>query len=409
MRIHQEHWNKNSSDLICRYLGFEGAFATVSGVQYNASSIDANVEAAAVICPPNTTNITDCWHNEMMETVNEENIAVVCCPELMCNPLGDPLGLERGTIPDSAITSSGCINSTSYCTQHARLNGPSAWVPNAANPRWVDVQFESSCVVTGIAIQGSQPPYFWTTSYTISFGTSSGDRYDYVDVYSQKIQMFPGSYDLEPAVTNAFVVPMLASSVRITPYSYYGIALRLELYGYGPLNEIIASMNHGVQLGCTPPVLGKGLGVEDGRIPNSSLTYSSDPYGGRLNAIGMDGVSGGVWVASISDQAQSDQNRWMKVDLGKDCNVTGVITQGSPNGPRRYTAFLISYSLDNNVWTFALERECGSRKTYPGNFDGSSLLTILFPKPVRARYIRVHPTQWNQGGGLRLEILGVDN
>ena len=51
--------------------------------------------------------------------------------------------------------------------------------------------------------------------------------------------MFPGSHDQETAVTNAFVVPMLASSVRITPYSYVGIALRLELYGYGPLNEII--------------------------------------------------------------------------------------------------------------------------------------------------------------------------
>ena len=51
-----------------------------------------------------------------------------------------------------------------------------------------------------------------------------------------------------------------------------------------------------------------------------------------------------------------------QVDLGKDSNVTGVITQGSPNSHRRYTTFLISYSLDNNVWTFALERECGSRR-----------------------------------------------
>eukprot|EP00057_Strongylocentrotus_purpuratus_P018236 XP_011672710.1 PREDICTED: uncharacterized protein LOC105442366 [Strongylocentrotus purpuratus] len=110
MRIHQEHWNKNSSDLICRYLGFEGVFATVSGVQYNASSIDANVEAAAVICPPNTTNITDCWHNETMETVNEENIAVVCCPELLCESLGDPLGIGLGVFQTLLLLPSGWIN-----------------------------------------------------------------------------------------------------------------------------------------------------------------------------------------------------------------------------------------------------------------------------------------------------------
>ncbi|XP_011669610.1 lactadherin-like [Strongylocentrotus purpuratus] len=413
MRIHQEQRNRNSSDMICRYLGFEGAFATVSGGQYDASSIDADAEAAAVICPPNTTSITDCWHNETMETVNEENIAVVCCPGLMCNPLGDPLGLERGTIPDSAITSSGCHDSESICTQYARLNGPSAWVPSQANPKWLDVQFESSYVVTGIATQGRPGFEHWTRSYTISFSTSSGDRYNYFNVYSREIQVFGGNSEQYKTSTHVFVVPMLARSVRIHPHSYSYIALRLELYGYGPLNEFIASMNRGVQLGCTPPVLGEGLGVEDGRIPDSSLTSSSvyqsqNPdamaaYRGRLNAIGTDGETTG-WTAALDDQ-----DKWIKVDLGKESVVTGVITQGGENYIRWYTSLQISYSVDNQEWTYALEKECGSRRTYPGNLDGITPSTKLFPKPVVARYIRLHPFSGYYFGGMRFEILGVVN
>eukprot|EP00057_Strongylocentrotus_purpuratus_P018235 XP_011672709.1 PREDICTED: uncharacterized protein LOC762659 [Strongylocentrotus purpuratus] len=164
--------------------------------------------------------------------------------------------------------------------------------------------------------------------------------------------MFPGSHDQETAVTNAFVVPMLASSVRITPYSYVGIALRLELYGYGPLNEIIASMNHDVQLGCTPPVFGEGLGVEDGRIPDSSLTYSSNPYGGRLNALGLDGVTGGVWYAITSDP-----NKWVKPNLPTLCffNISHGREMSARDGSyfndpeASFVVFLISSMMEMGI------------------------------------------------------------
>ena len=69
-----------------------------------------------------------------------------------------------------------------------------------------------------------------------------------------------------------------------------------------------ASLNLDAALGCNPPVLGEGLGVEDGRIPNSFLTSSSiagsgyEAYRGRLNAVA------GVWVAD-----KKDRNKWVKV------------------------------------------------------------------------------------------------
>eukprot|EP00057_Strongylocentrotus_purpuratus_P012937 XP_011667411.1 PREDICTED: lactadherin-like [Strongylocentrotus purpuratus] len=153
----------------------------------------------------------------------------------------------------------------------------------------------------------------------------------------------------------------------------------------------ISSLNLDAELGCTPPVLGEGLGVEDGRIPDSSLTSSSiyfsshEAYRGRLNEVAVpkesDGwVSAGAWIAAVGDN-----NMWIKVDLGEDTLVTGVITQGRSILIQRITSFQISYSSDNTNWTFALEEQCGVRKTYAGNFDADTYVTILFPEPVTAR------------------------
>ena len=66
---------------------------------------------------------------------------------------------------------------------------------------------------------------------------------------------------------------------------------------------------------CIPP-MGEPLGLEDGRIPNSSLTSSSHwnyvwthmASNGRLNYQGVSGFSTGGWVAD-----NADQDKWIKV------------------------------------------------------------------------------------------------
>ncbi|XP_030834784.1 uncharacterized protein LOC115921439 [Strongylocentrotus purpuratus] len=152
--VNQDHWNKNLSQLACQYLGFEGVFATVSGPLYESPSVDVPAEAESVVCPANATNITDCWYSEIkVGHINaSEIISIVCCPVNPCNISGPPLGLESGALPDSAFSESSCH--LAHCSRGGRLNSKSAWLPDSTDPSpWMQVQFESSYIVTAITTQ----------------------------------------------------------------------------------------------------------------------------------------------------------------------------------------------------------------------------------------------------------------
>ncbi|XP_030838780.1 lactadherin-like [Strongylocentrotus purpuratus] len=399
--VHQDHWNMNLFQLACQYLGFEGVFAMLSGPLYNSSSVDAPVEAKSVICPANATNITDCWYSETrVGRINEsEIVSIVCCPVNPCNISGQPLGLESGALPDSALSSSSCFSSV-YCTSAVRLNTENvAWIAARSDKNeWIQVHFESSYIVTAIASQGLGVVDFGVTSYTFSSSFDDTTWTYYLNVYSESVEIFSGKDGSQ--VTHMFARPVVGRSFRVHPKTFRtNQGFRMELYGYGPLTDAIASLNVDAVFGCNPPVLGEGLGVEDGRIPDSSLTSSSDKaYNGRLNNV----TGAGAWVA-----AAADSNSWVKVDLGEDTLVTGVITQGWHNEASWVTSFQISYSRDNTNWTFALEEHCGVLKTYAGNFDSDSYVTILFPEPVTAKYVRFHPITFPSRAAMRFEVLGI--
>nr|XP_054772444.1 EGF-like repeat and discoidin I-like domain-containing protein 3 [Lytechinus pictus] len=312
--IHQHQWNMKLSQLACQYLGFEGVFATVSGALYD--SIDPPSEVVSVVCPDDVMNITECWYETRVGGINEsETIAVICCPVNSCNVSGRPLGLESGALPDSAISESECFDTNLHCARHGRLNHNGAWSPvNRNEYQWMQVQFESSFVITAVTVQGRPDYSHWVTSFVVSSSLDTITWTYYLSVYSASVEVFPGNYDTNSYVTHMFIRPITGQSFRIHPKTFYGrIAMRMELYGFGPVTDVIAELNVEGKPGCRPPMLGEGLGVEDGRIPDSSLTASSfhsaghEPYRGRLNTPEGPGIAVGAWVA-----VKTDSNKWVK-------------------------------------------------------------------------------------------------
>ena len=45
---------------------------------------------------------------------------------------------------------------------------------------------------------------------------------------------------------------------------------------------------------------------------------------------------------------------------------------------------------------------------FEGNTDRDTIVTRLFPQPVRAALIRIRPTAWNYAICMRFELIGCD-
>ncbi|XP_071499232.1 EGF-like repeat and discoidin I-like domain-containing protein 3 [Diadema antillarum] len=231
--IHQNGWTANASRLVCQYLGFQGAYATVNGSLYGESSHDAYAKVGVVSCPTNATNITDCWIGEETNYDVDATIGIACCSASPSMSPGSPLGLESGAIPDSSITASSYAHSEAY-PRFARLNGPHRWCSSQLNTdQWLQVQFESNYLVSGIVTQGRGAAFDrYVTSYKISSSIDNMVWTEYMDPFTGSVKVFPANYDMTSEVRHYFRRAITASSIRLHPNTYYVcICLRLELIG----------------------------------------------------------------------------------------------------------------------------------------------------------------------------------
>ncbi|XP_078668821.1 lactadherin-like isoform X1 [Branchiostoma floridae x Branchiostoma belcheri] len=153
------------------------------------------------------------------------------------------------------------------------------------------------------------------------------------------------------------------------------------------------------------------VGVDDTlqKIPAEQLTASSALPGaeasrGRLNYKAVSGGEG-AWVPERQDRGQ-----WIQVDLGRDLVVGGVVTQGSDDeaNPGFVTSYKLSYSLTGDYW-ITYSNVTAPEMLFSGNSNGRDPVRNQLESPVRARYIRVSPQDWQHRIALRLELLHCEN
>ncbi|EDO48084.1 predicted protein, partial [Nematostella vectensis] len=146
------------------------------------------------------------------------------------------------------------------------------------------------------------------------------------------------------------------------------------------------------------------LGLEDGRVANPVMTASSyynfwgGPWNGRLNQK-REGRKGGSWYAK-----RQDRHPWLQVDFGAMTTIKRVLTQGRQNAAQWVKTYYVTYS--GNGHTFTPYKEAGRRKVFRGNWDQFIVKTNTFRRPIRARYIRVHPVTWYSWASMRVEFYG---
>ena len=97
------------------------------------------------------------------------------------------------------------------------------------------------------------------------------------------------------------------------------------------------------------------LGMEDGRIPASQITASSEydsihgPANARLNRPAGDSTTTGAWSARTNDLLQ-----WIQVDFGVPKIVLGIVLQGKEGDDDQWvTRYRVEYKYEGSSWLAA--------------------------------------------------------
>ncbi|EDO45500.1 predicted protein, partial [Nematostella vectensis] len=148
------------------------------------------------------------------------------------------------------------------------------------------------------------------------------------------------------------------------------------------------------------------LGMEDGSIPDSSITASStwgcpfgcNSYNARLNNQPVSGQHIGAWVAGHRKKGE-----YLQVDLGQVTWITHVAMQGRPQQNAQWvTEYSVEYSLRGDQWRSYQD----GNDVFPGNSDQTTVVKNEFSPVIKARYVRIVAHAWYNYITMRAEFYG---
>ncbi|TKS67665.1 Contactin-associated protein-like 5 [Collichthys lucidus] len=127
----------------------------------------------------------------------------------------------------------------------------------------------------------------------------------------------------------------------------------------------------------------------------SSVSYAA--YNAKLNR--RDGAGG--WSPMVTDQEP-----WLQVDLREQMEVTAVATQGRYDSWDWVSSYLLLYSDTGRAWKQYRHEDGVGR--FVGNMNSEAVVQNKLSHPVRTRFLRFIPRDWNPSGwmGLRVEVYG---
>ncbi|XP_047457635.1 contactin-associated protein-like 5 [Mugil cephalus] len=138
-------------------------------------------------------------------------------------------------------------------------------------------------------------------------------------------------------------------------------------------------------------------------LPHSSFQSSSQSsasyaaHNAKLNR--RDGAGG--WSPMVTDQEP-----WLQVDLREQMEVTAVATQGRHDSWDWVSNYLLLYSDTGRAWKQYRHEDGVAR--FVGNVNSEAIVQNKLSHPVRTRFLRFVPLDWNPSGwmGLRVEVYG---
>ncbi|XP_038157365.1 contactin-associated protein-like 5 [Cyprinodon tularosa] len=138
-------------------------------------------------------------------------------------------------------------------------------------------------------------------------------------------------------------------------------------------------------------------------LPHSSFqssSQSSASYSAFYAKLNRRDEAGG-WSPMVTDQ-----DPWLQVDLREQMEVTAVATQGRYDSSDWVSSYLLLYSDTGRIWK-QYRHEDGLEK-FDGNVNSETVVQNKLSHPVKTRFLRFVPLEWNPSGwmGLRVEVFG---
>uniref|UniRef100_A0A8D3D2P1 Contactin associated protein-like 5a n=1 Tax=Scophthalmus maximus TaxID=52904 RepID=A0A8D3D2P1_SCOMX len=132
------------------------------------------------------------------------------------------------------------------------------------------------------------------------------------------------------------------------------------------------------------------------RSPGVELMFNGSPlhFPARL-------PGAGGWSPMVTDQEP-----WLQVDLREQLEVTAVATQGRYDSWDWVSSYLLLYSDTGRAWKQYRHEDGVGR--FVGNVNSEAVVQNKLSHPVRTRFLRFVPLDWNPSGwmGLRVEVYG---
>ncbi|KAL9950696.1 hypothetical protein ACROYT_G043236 [Oculina patagonica] len=142
------------------------------------------------------------------------------------------LGMERGSIPDSKITTSS-VQSANTPAKNGRLNFASglSWCAGTSytNP-YLQIDLQTLHIICAVSTQGNSQADQWVTNYTLQSSTDGSTWKNYTEI--GEIKTLKGNSDKNSEVKHILHEVVLARYLRFLPKSHHGgVCLRTEVFG----------------------------------------------------------------------------------------------------------------------------------------------------------------------------------
>ncbi|XP_078669345.1 MAM and LDL-receptor class A domain-containing protein 1-like [Branchiostoma floridae x Branchiostoma belcheri] len=138
-----------------------------------------------------------------------------------------PLGMESRWITDDQITAS--PSGQDYPPRNARLHGNGCWIPSTPQSAWLQVEFPTTMILTGIRTQGFRTG--WITKYKVEYSETLSSTWIICNAFITTDQL-TGNVDADSVVEHLFSGRLQAQRIRVIPIQYHmQPSLRLEIIG----------------------------------------------------------------------------------------------------------------------------------------------------------------------------------